>query len=594
VLERLAGRVVTGPLGFLASGVIDLAILAVYLVRVRRTEQRTKANRSRAPWRSLCWLLLAAGLGLLSGGLASTARADTTEQSILMDDDAFIYSGPQQVEQNLEQVASLGVNVVKVSMVWSLVAPDPNSTTEPHFDAANPSAYPADAWDRYDTLVEDAQALGLKVYFQLTAPAPDWATNPHGVSGHEHNWSHEPDATEFAQFVDAVGERYSGDYPAPTVASSSSTASGGFTTIGGPLGSGTNGSGATNLPAVHMWGIWNEPNEIGWMSPQLQVVDGKLEPRSPSMYRGLVDAGYKALIGTGHGSDTILIGETASGGKVTTIPFLRDLYCVGSDDQPLSGHAAALVGCPSSGDGRQFVIHNPGLFAATGWAHHPYSFNQAPDAPFKNSPTTIVLANLGVLERNLDRIDSAYGEPGDLPIYVTEWGYKSNPPNPFVKTNLLEQETWLDEGWYLSYLNPRIVTMAQEELYDQPPIAGKLPGTAAYWANFDSGLEFEDGNPKPAYAAFRLPIWIPVPKTGADVRVWAELRPAAVDSSPLAVLEYSAPGSSHWMGLTDVQTTSAEGFIDTRVDIPHAGRVRLAWADAATDDVYYSRTVTIR
>ncbi len=587
VLGRLAGRVLTGPLAFLVSGVIDLAVLAVYLLRVRRT--RTRA--SQAARCAVVGLTAVAGCGLFGGGLAGSARADTTEQSILMDDNAFIYSSAAQVEQNLEQVAALGVDTIKVSMVWSLVAPDPNSATEPDFNASNPADYPAGAWNRYDLLVEDARALGLQVYFQLTAPAPDWAVDPHGVGGQQHSWSHEPNASAFGQFVQAVGERYSGTYPAPASSTSVTPAMSVFTVLGGPLAASDSSPGT--LPAVHMWGIWNEPNEIGWMSPQLARVDGRLVPRSPSMYRGLVDAGYRALLASGHGLDTILIGETASGGKIHTIPFLRDLYCVGADDAPLSGHAAALVNCPTSGDARQFVIDHPGLFAASGWAHHPYSFNHAPNTPFKTAPSTIVLANLGVLERNLDRIDGNYGEPGDLPIDVTEWGYKSNPPNPYVHTSLAQQETWLDEGWYLSYLNPRIVSMAQEELYDQPPIVGKPPGSEAYWKNFDSGLEFDNGSPKPAYAAFRLPIWIPVPHAGPRVRLWAELRPATVDSSPLALLEYAPKGSDEWTRLTELQTTSPEGFIDTRVDIPGPGRVRLAWADDPADTVFYSRTVTI-
>jgi hypothetical protein len=588
VLERYAGRVVTGPLAFLVSGLIDLGVLAAYLLRTRH------ARRGRAEAGAAVIFCVVFGLGLsLSGARPERAAADTTEPSILMDDYAFIYSSPAQVEQNLEQVAALGVNTIKVSMVWGLVAPDPFSYTEPDFDATNPSDYPPGSWTRYDTLIEEANALGLSVYFQLTAPAPLWATDPDGVSGHEHAFSHVPNADEFEQFVQAVGERYSGDYPAPST-SAGTTATGVLSVLGNPLSTGTSAAdSAGTLPAVHMWGIWNEPNEIGWLSPQNVKRDGKLEPESPELERGLINAGYRALIGTGHGSDTILIGETASGGKITTIPFVRDLYCVNAADEPLSGTAAALVDCPTSGDAQQFVADNPGLFGATGWAHHPYSFNHAPNTPFKTAPSTITLANLGVLERNLDRIDANYDEPGGLPLYITEWGYKSNPPNPFVKTSLGEQETWLDEGWYMSYLMPRVKSMAQELLYDQPPIAGKKPGTAAYWANFDSGLEFDNGSPKPALDAFRLPIWLPSEHTGSNVTVWAELRPAAVADAPIAVLEFEPPHSTTWTQLTRLETTSPEGFILTHVAIPDRGYVRLAWADPATSVVYYSRTVPI-
>ena len=109
------------------SGMIDLALVAVYFLRVRRAGgSHARAGASLTVFA----VVLVAGVGL-SGTLAGTARADTTEPSILMDDYAFIYSSPAQVEKNLRQVASLGVNTIKVSMVWSLVAPDPTATTEP-------------------------------------------------------------------------------------------------------------------------------------------------------------------------------------------------------------------------------------------------------------------------------------------------------------------------------------------------------------------------------------------------------------------------------------------------------------------------------
>jgi hypothetical protein len=442
----------------------------------------------------------------------------------------------------------------------------------------------------------------LGVYFQLTAPAPLWATVPAGVSGHEYAWSHEPDAADFEQFVVAVGARYNGEFvqdadadPSAAESSTASAAGSVLGTLSDPAGAGAAESALTQstLPAVHMWGIWNEPNEIGWLSPQTVSVDHHHELRSPSMERALINAGYTGLAETGHADDTILIGETASRGNTRTIPFLRALFCVNASDVPLSGQAAEHIGCPASGNVRRFVIDNPGLFAATGWAHHPYSFNHDPRTPFADAPNTITLANLGVLERNLDRVYAAYDEPTGLPIYVTEYGFKSDPPNPYVRTSLAQQETWLDEGWYMSYLNPRIKTMAQELLYDQPPIAGKVPGSAASWANFDSGLEFENGQPKPAYGAFRLPIWLPRQRPGPHVTVWAEIRPATVGEDPAGVLEFRAAGSSDWTRLADLATASREGFILTHVAIPGPGSVRLAWGDAATRAVYYSRTVAI-
>src|SRR5580700_7781753 len=106
--------------------------------------------------------------------LPGYAFASTDETSIMMDDNQLIYASPDHVAQELEQMASLGIDQVKVSMVWGLVSPDPFSTTRPNFDATNPADYPPGAWDRYDTVVRLANELGMSVYFQLTAPPPDW------------------------------------------------------------------------------------------------------------------------------------------------------------------------------------------------------------------------------------------------------------------------------------------------------------------------------------------------------------------------------------------------------------------------------------
>ena len=92
----------------------------------------------------------------------------------------------------------------------------------------------------------------------------------------------------------------------------------------------------------------------------------------PAIYRSLVDAAWSGLRASGHGGDTILIGETANRGILEPTPFTQELYCVRRSLRPLTGNAAAEFGCPQSGDRAAFGRAHPGLFAITGWAHHPY------------------------------------------------------------------------------------------------------------------------------------------------------------------------------------------------------------------------------
>lgn len=541
-------------------------------------------------------VIVAAALAATAAALMATAApaaASTTERSIMMDDNLLIYASPAHVEASMEQMLGLGVDTIKVSVVWSLVAPNASSRQMPSFDATNPNAYPRGAWARYDLVDELAHELGLNVYFQLTAPAPTWAVLP-GARGPEHPWSHEPNPKEFGQFAEAVGRRYNGSFVPPA-----GTPDPTLSLPPLPLGltltptAGAESSAQEPLPAVTWWGIWNEPNEHAWLSPQTRRFRGRTVAFSPLMSRRLTDAGYGGLVAGGHAHDTILIGELASGGTVTPLPFLRDLYCLGPGYRPLRGFAAAALGCPTSGTRAAFVAAHPALFHAAGFAHHPYSFDHQPNMPFAKQPSTITLANLGRLEQALDRSLRAYGQRPGMPIYLTEWGYKTDPPNPYVRTSLNEQATWLNEGEYLSWRDPRVKALAQYLLYDDLPRQGAVPGTLSYWSTFQSGLYYHDGAAKPSLDAFRLPIWLPRARTGRRVTVWAQLRPAQHSSTQSGVIEFRTSRSASWGSLAVVQTANRAGFMLSHVSIPERGMIRLAWYDAATGAVDYSRTVTI-
>ena len=105
----------------------------------------------------------------------------------------------------------MGVDRVRVSVVWSLLAPNATANRKPKFDATNPAAYPAGAWARYDFIDLVAHKLGIGVYFQPTAPAPNWATTP--VPNHQgFRFANNINGTLYGQFVQAVGKRYSGHY----------------------------------------------------------------------------------------------------------------------------------------------------------------------------------------------------------------------------------------------------------------------------------------------------------------------------------------------------------------------------------------------
>lgn len=500
-----------------------------------------------------------------SGGGQSEAPQSHLE-SILQEDDNLLYTSPREQYQTLRQIRALGVDVVKVALIWRLLAPSPNATRPPTFDAADPNAYPVGIWNRYDLLVEEARYLGLRVYFQIDPPGPEWGLSTQYPRGQGKSLGQVPNYRLFTQFVQAVGRRYSG---------SSRDLHG------------------RAIPRVSMWGIWNEPNWRNWLNPIHLDVNGIGQTSQPMLYRGLVNAAWQGLQQSGHHGDTILIGETANIGTVTPIKFVEDMYCVGPSYQPLAGTSATAVGCPTSGDRSAFVAANPGLFHMSGYAHHPYAFGIPPGQPSRVS-TELALFNIPQLERVLNGIFTGYGmsRPGGVPIYISEWGYVTNPPNPEYHTSLTQQAVYLNEGEYIVWREPFVKALSQFLLTDvaPPPNSPRTPGV--WLRTFTTGLIFHDGRPKPALAAFRLPIWVPAPHPAPHVLVWGQLRPANHSTTQTGTIDFRAQGSSNWRALARVSTTSSEGFVLTHVAVPSAGLLRLSWR-SPSGPVFHSRSVSV-
>ncbi|MHB8658444.1 MAG: hypothetical protein ACYC91_10905 [Solirubrobacteraceae bacterium] len=513
--------------------------------------------------------ILGAMLAFALGSLAPPgALADHAQQSIFQDDQYLVYSPPYRVEQSLGLLKELGVQEIRVNLKWSAIAPAPTSRRKPaHFNPTNPAAYPAAKWLPFDRLVLFASQLHIAVQFNLTAPGPLWAMAGHPVSARAaDHWA--PSATQFYEFVYAVGLRYSGRY--------------------GPL------------PRISDWSVWNEPNQPGWLAPQWRKLRGGYQPDAPRLYRGYVRSAYAALYFSGHGADKILIGELAPEGysargayvAMTPMPFLRALYCVDARWRPVSGRAASWLGCPRHESRATFVKANPGLFDATGFAHHPYYFFHPPSysAP---DPDFVPIANLGRLERGLDRVYRAYHVHRRIPIYLTEYGYQTDPPDPYEPVSPAQQAAYLNQADYMAWRDPRVRSVAQFLLFDAAPDPRYRPTSFKYWDTFQTGLLFASGKPKPALLAYELPIWLPVTRLrrGARALVWAQLRPASSVGFQRAEVQWRRPGGA--FRTLAVSTTNATGYLTARVRPPASGTIRIAWP-LPSGRIVTSRGVTVR
>jgi hypothetical protein len=474
----------------------------------------------------------------------------------------------------LDLLKRLGVDDVKVFMQWGPMTPNSLSHSRPKgFDAANPGAYPAATWAPFDAVVRAAATRGMGVDLALEAPAPLWAVGP-GVppgtaSGFVGSW--EPSAKEFGLFVKAVGMRYGGHYTPPGA--------------------------STPLPPVRFWSIWNEPNYGQQLAPQ--AVDNSAVEVSPLLYRELLDAAWTALGQTGHGADKILIGEVAPRGQTTggqpgnfsgmvPLRFIRALYCVDGSLHPLQGTAATQRGCPATASAsKAFPSEHPGLFHATGFAFHPYPQGQVtPNVATPNEPDYADLPKLPDLEATLDGAIAAYGLNIKFPLYDTEFGYQTNPPEKIARaispTLAAYYMNWAE---YISWSDPRVVSWDQYLLTD--PVGP---------SNFDTGIEFANGTPKdPMYDAFRIPLYLPKSsaKQGQALEVWGCVRPARFAKGPqVASVEFKPASGGAFTTVKRVTITDADGYFTAQVKFPSSGSVRIAWSHPG-GGVEYSRVAPV-
>ena len=537
-------------------------------------------------------LLRALALALLTVfALAPGAFASSRQESMFQDDDLLTYSGSSKASSTLDTLQNLGVDRVRVTVKWSVVAPNPDSRRRPsNFDATNPAAYEArrpGAWDRYDALVRLARAKGMKLNFNVSAPAPLWATAG-AVPAKNFPDVYAPKAAEFARFVTAVGRRYSGSY-APPAAPPATTQPGGVIP---PITGMTESPGAEAaarapaLPRVSFWSIWNEPNVAMWLTPQWRKTSsGRWVPFAAAHYRSLLVGAHRALTASGHRRDTILAGELAARGlegkgtnqALKPLAFIRQLYCVDRKVRPLRGQAAKDVGCPTSGRAADVVRAAPELFALTAWAHHPYSLIFAPNVRSFDRDF-VTLADLKRLESLLDRIFKRYGKNRKLGLWLTEYGYQTGPPDPYQPYGAKTQGAFLNQADWMTFRNPRVKALTQFLLDDDPPRAGATNSRDA-WGTFQSGLRTSRGKPKASFAMYRLPLYLPKRsvRRGQRLGLFGLVRPADNGAKVIAQVQFRAKGAKKWKRVKLVRFRSPRNSFRTTVKYTRTGDVRIGW-----------------
>ena len=272
---------------------------------------------------------------------------------------------------------------------------------------------------------------------------------------------------------------------------------------------------AQRYPWVHRWLIWNEPNQARW-----------LRPTTAAVYTSrLLNPAYAAIHSAIRGAQVAGGGTAprASTGGVSPVAWLLAMH---------KAHARLDA-----------------------YAHNPYPLNPKRETPLSGGCTrctTITMATISKLvalvSRNFPRAR----------IWLTEYGYQSNPPDRLLGVSPALQARYIGEGAYAAYRTARVDLLIQFLYRDEPDIS-----------RFQSGLVTVGNKAKPALAAFEAPL-AQTSRSGARARLWGQLRAPA--ASPTARIERKV--GSAWRLLAAVHASKA-GFIRWTGVLPRGAVVRV-------------------
>ena len=263
------------------------------------------------------------------------------------------------------------------------------------------------------------------------------------------------------------------------------------------------------------------------------------------------EAGYAAIKQVNEENRVLLGGTSFLGGEkagpeesVPPLRFLRELACVDSRYRPL----------------RRSECRGFRPLSADGYAHHPYSMYFPPDEPAPEHDN-VRIADLPRLAGTLAELHRRGRLARPLPVYVTEYGYETNPPDTVRGVTLDEQAGYLGQATYLAWRQPEVRMFAQFLLRDIGPDRSAPEGSAERWRDYQTGLVAHDDSAKPSLNAFRLPFWVEraVTEDGTEgLLAFGQVRPGTGPHQ--LVIEVLTEGT--WRQMASVPVRSPAGGED--------------------------------
>ena len=296
-------------------------------------------------------------------------------------------------------------------------------------NAVNP-ADPAYDWATYDAMVKRAAEAKIKVVFSILW-TPGWAGPAKNRAPRR--------MIDLRNFAFAAAKRYSGSFrPDPVMPA---------------------------LPSVRYWLAWNEPNNPVFLRPQFVRAGKRFRLEAPRVYAQMCNSIWSGVHLTGLAGEKVACGVTAPRGNNT-----------GQGPRPSISPIFFLRGMKKA----------HARFDA--YAHHPY-YGHRSEGPRARPRTfrTILLGNINVLIKELTRL---YGHKR---LWITEYGYQTNPPDRLFGVSFATQARYLTLSYGIARRNPRIDMMIWFLLKDEARVGN----------GWQSGFFTASGRRKPSWTAFR-------------------------------------------------------------------------------------------
>jgi hypothetical protein len=410
--------------------------------------------------------------------LALPTAAPAQQQGLLTG-----FSDPFHIQANsaseraawVDRTAASGAGIVRLAVEWPAIVGSqrPSDPTNPGSASYNFSAI--------DGPVRDAEGRGLQVLLTVNH-APVWAQAPgRPPSVAPQTWK--PNPGDLANFLQAVAARYSGRFD--------------------PVGS------APRLPAVQALEVWDEANSSDWLNPQFQGTTAL----SPDYYREMLNTSYRAIKRVNPQMLVVTAGTDPYGDppggpypagtygptqRVYPVQFWQQVLCV----HPVIRKVPVKSKKKTKKKVRRVLTYvrtqgcaAPAMFDV--FAHHPIDNTGA--GPLKSGPNPLDVStpDLGRLVSVLRGAEAAGTTlPGTHPVWVTEFWWDSNPPNP-VGAPLGIQARWIEQSLYLFWKAGASAAINFQ--------VGDTTARPDVHAGLQAGVYFIDGQPKPSLTAFRFP-----------------------------------------------------------------------------------------